>query len=430
MKIFAGYLIFINICALVIYGIDKYRAKRKKWRISERFLLLIALVGGSVGALCGIFLFRHKTRKWRFTIGVPCILLLQLLIAGFIFFHVKAKRESPSAVVSRQLEAMHDPSEEIIRHFISYETPEGFSSDDAALNETVTEAIRAFFRDYDYRIEAENISIDQKSAVVTAQITCLDTRALARDLCLYLTTLSARIDSAGVQPMSTEDYFSLLRRMILENSYKPKSSTVRFHLTKAGGAWQIETDERLQDELVGGFSTCINDPYLLEPQEVLTIYLDEFARLSVDDWLWYLETKDIFATGSPTYADQLDALYMQKITDHFSYTLDSCSVNGDTASARVTITSIDMNAVLALYRQKLLDYADSTESLTDNTDALADAAALYLIESLQETDQTTQIEVSVPLVNDGRTWQPQITDDLTNAFLGDLKSAIAVFHEA
>lgn len=77
------YLAVINIVAFVLYGSDKKRAKQNVWRISERTLLFIALLGGSVGAFLGMRVFRHKTKKALFNIGVPCILLLHVAIAAW-----------------------------------------------------------------------------------------------------------------------------------------------------------------------------------------------------------------------------------------------------------------------------------------------------------------------------------------------------------
>lgn len=80
-----GYLILINLIAFALYGIDKRRAKQGAWRISEYTLLLVALLGGSLGALLGMRYFRHKTRHRKFRYGVPLILLLQLGL-GLYFF--------------------------------------------------------------------------------------------------------------------------------------------------------------------------------------------------------------------------------------------------------------------------------------------------------------------------------------------------------
>ena len=78
------YLALVNLAAFALYGIDKRRAKRDRWRIPEATLLLSALLGGSIGALCGMYLFRHKTRKPRFSVGVPVILAAQLAAVWFL----------------------------------------------------------------------------------------------------------------------------------------------------------------------------------------------------------------------------------------------------------------------------------------------------------------------------------------------------------
>ena len=80
-----GYLILMNLIAFALYGIDKRRAKQGAWRISEYTLLLVALLGGSLGALLGMRYFRHKTRHGKFRYGIPLILLLQLGL-GLYFF--------------------------------------------------------------------------------------------------------------------------------------------------------------------------------------------------------------------------------------------------------------------------------------------------------------------------------------------------------
>ncbi len=72
------YVLGINFLALFIYGVDKVLARSHAWRISERTLLLLALCGGSAGALCGIHLFRHKSRKSIFLLYFSIILLLQI----------------------------------------------------------------------------------------------------------------------------------------------------------------------------------------------------------------------------------------------------------------------------------------------------------------------------------------------------------------
>lgn len=75
------YLVAVNILAFICFGVDKQKAKTHQWRISENTLLGIAVCGGSLGAICGMRLFRHKTKHPKFTIGLPVILLLQAIAA-------------------------------------------------------------------------------------------------------------------------------------------------------------------------------------------------------------------------------------------------------------------------------------------------------------------------------------------------------------
>ena len=72
------YLLAVNILAFVLFGADKQKARRNAWRIPEKTLILSAVIGGSVGAILGMRFFHHKTRKAKFAIGVPVILLVQI----------------------------------------------------------------------------------------------------------------------------------------------------------------------------------------------------------------------------------------------------------------------------------------------------------------------------------------------------------------
>lgn len=76
--------LILNIVAFALYGIDKFKAKRGSWRIPEAVLFGIAVLGGAIGAIAGMFCFRHKTRKDLFRYGLFCVLLIQLIIITVI----------------------------------------------------------------------------------------------------------------------------------------------------------------------------------------------------------------------------------------------------------------------------------------------------------------------------------------------------------
>lgn len=80
----AVYLAVINLATFIVYGADKRRARKGKWRVPEKTLFLLPLLGGSVGALLGMRVFRHKTRHWYFVWGIPAILLAQIALAVWL----------------------------------------------------------------------------------------------------------------------------------------------------------------------------------------------------------------------------------------------------------------------------------------------------------------------------------------------------------
>ena len=83
-RIIIIYLLVINIATFFTYGIDKWKAKKSKWRIREVSLLTLAVLGGSIGAWLGMKVWHHKTMHKKFKYGVPAILILQLALLAYI----------------------------------------------------------------------------------------------------------------------------------------------------------------------------------------------------------------------------------------------------------------------------------------------------------------------------------------------------------
>ena len=78
------YLVIINLIAFLLMAMDKSRARKHQWRIPEKTLFLSAILGGSIGAIAGMYTFHHKTRHWYFVIGMPAILILQIALIVWI----------------------------------------------------------------------------------------------------------------------------------------------------------------------------------------------------------------------------------------------------------------------------------------------------------------------------------------------------------
>lgn len=109
------YLIILNVVTFLVFGLDKWKAKRRKWRVREAALLLLAVLGGSIGAWVGMYVWHHKTLHKKFRYGVPLILLAQIVL--LLFCSCGSKRQMVSnAEVMPSAGAEHSPSVLIVMY--------------------------------------------------------------------------------------------------------------------------------------------------------------------------------------------------------------------------------------------------------------------------------------------------------------------------
>ena len=86
LKWLALWVLFWSILDYVLMGIDKWKARRERWRVPEKTFFLVALLGGSLGAILGMYAFHHKTRHWYFKWGLPAILVAQAALGGWLYW--------------------------------------------------------------------------------------------------------------------------------------------------------------------------------------------------------------------------------------------------------------------------------------------------------------------------------------------------------
>lgn len=351
--------------------------------------------------------------------------LLLVLCAMLLF---GCSKYTPEKTVSQELSLIQQLDEETIKAFVSYEDMMHSVTGDTSIGEETTEAVELFFKNFKYKILSS--SSNDKTSIVNVEITNLDTKELAKDLYLaILVRTVAPNDHNEDLPLSMNAYFTLLRDILLENTYELVSTTAHFDLIKTDAGWSIQGTERLEDELVSGFITYLNDPYLLSPEELTVSVLDKFKELTPQEWIDYLGMNDIFATGTSLY-EKIDLAFAEQITAHFDYTIHEAAEKEKDASVKVVINSLDMQSVLSEYMDRLMEYAETTEAIRDTNAELADKTSAMLLECLQSNKKSMQKEIIIEFINTGTNWDMQLNNDFTDALLGNLNEALEDFEIA
>ncbi len=349
--------------------------------------------------------------------------LCLLFLAAALFLTGCGKSKAEQAVIE-ELDLIKELDEETITSFVSYEDMVHSGTSVSEIGPETTEAVQLFFKNFDYKILS--CEIENDIAEVTVRITNLDMQSLAKDLCLELTRRSAN-PLEETSDLSMNDYFSLLGKVIKENSYKILSTDAVFETAKLpDGSWTIQNTDSLEDSLVSGFLTYLHDPYLLTPEEVLTATFDYFLDFTPKNWITYLDMNDIFSTGS-SISDEIDLELANQIAGFFQYEIEGSSVQGDSAQVTVSITSLDLSSVLESYREKLLEYASTTEAVRATDSELAEKTAQILYTCLQENDASASHSLTLSFDNNGSSWEMSLDSAFTNAILGDLTGAVEVF---
>ena len=419
------YIILINLAAFLMMGIDKSRARRHRYRIPVKVLLFTAIIGGSIGILLGMYLFRHKTAKVLFYIGVPLILVLQLVLIFFLYRANKERIGSPSTTVQQELELIRGLDDDTISSYISYQNLTGPQVAEGEIGSEASPAVHQCFRKFKYRITGETLE-DDSHASVNAEITNIDTKALAVDLCTELTRRSLQIYPEP-EPLSTGDYYSLFHQILNSHTYNLVTTNAVFHLIKDESGWIIMADDQLSDELVSGFITNMNDPYLLSATDFLTMQLDEFRDFSTENWRSFLNLQDVFQTGSETYAPMLDQVFLDRLASSFDYNIIRCTETGSQATAEVRVTSLDLHTAMDQYQEAVVSYAKDPKNLRADSQKTSDEMIRMLLDALKADNGTASTDIQLKLANNGTSWSVSLGSDFTNALMGDVAGALESF---
>lgn len=335
----------------------------------------------------------------------------------------------PEKAVRKELDLIQQLDEPTIKSFVSYEDIQLSSSEPLEINEETTEAVRLFFQDFRYHIDASSQSADETAAEVQLSITNLDSQLLAKDLCREMYRASLKYNDTSADTKGLNSSFALMRKCLTDHEYPKKTISTSVQLTKQNGVWCIQESPEFEDALVGGLVSYLSDPYLLQPEEVLDLTLEPFRDFTAQQWASYLDFSDLFPQDSELSAS-LDDLVCEKLADYFDYEIIESVQDQDQAEVTVNITSFDLNSAVEQCLDPLIAYAKTTASIRASEEEIAQKTAEILLNALKTNTDSITIPVKITLHNDGHTWDAALDEEFTAALLGDLTSSLESLNAA
>ena len=422
-----SYLAVINLIGFAAFGIDKYKAVHHKWRIRESTLFAIAILGGSIGCLLGMRVFHHKTLHPSFRIGIPLILIVEL-IAGCIFFYTYSNdtpyRQDPIKVVRHELDALSQQKESAIAKVLDVHDVFPSADSEKTLSSDITSVFADFFQDFSYQIKDSTQQGD--SASVTVSLTTPDGQALAKEYSrqVMIKQIQNSASPASVD-FSLEDCYLLLGNVLKNNDFKTVTSEYTITLTRSEKSWSIDSPKSLSAAVTGNFSTYVADASLFSPSEVIAIHLDTLKDFDTEQLNRYLALDSLFNSEDASSRSVVKAIanHLLNCLD-YSITSETLSDDGTDASVDLDLTSCDFSSIVSSYQEQYTAYLNSSQALEDGTEGRQTHATALLTDCITANTQTLTTPVTIHLTNDGNNWRIPQSDEITTALLGNLEEAL------
>lgn len=432
MKILFTCLLFVNIAGFLAFGIDKYKAIHNKWRIRESMLMLFALLGGGPGCLLGMYLFHHKTRHRKFTIGIPVILTIELLLgcAAAYFYHQQLPYDhDPKKLVNHELSLIKSTDSEIIDSYLSYQDIFPTETTDKTIPDEIESVFTDFFRSFSYHIN--NVKTEDNTSEVTVSLTTLDGRQVAREYSRQALTKQIQNSAtpAGVD-FSLEDCYILLGTVLKENSFDTIPSEYTISLTQNGDIWSISSPEDLGAALTGNFAAYVSDADLFTPSEIVEIHLDTLKGFDGEQLNRFLSLDNLFL-GDAEYKRTISRALASQLLKYLDYQITSETISEDqtTATVNMELTSCDCTSMMNQYREKVTAYTSTAQALQDGIEGRLNKANELLVESITVNTSTVTTPVTIHLRNDGASWRLEMNDEMSEALLGKINEAVSEISE-
>lgn len=427
MKFLLIWLAVINLTGFAAFGLDKYKAVHNKWRIRESVLFLFAFLGGAPGCLLGMYLFRHKTRHKKFTIGIPAILVLELMLACvscyYYWNHLPYDR-SPAKLIDHELSLLQNSDPDTLEQFLSYQDIFPAESADKPIPDEVETVFTEFFKPFSYKIN--NVKTNGATAEVSVSLTTADGKKLAKEYSrrALIKQIQNTANPSNVE-FSLEDCYLLLGTVLKEMSAPPVTSKHTFSLTQNSGVWSITSPGDFESAVTGEFAAWVSDANLFTPSEILALHLDTLKNFDSEQLSRYLALDSIFS-GDAEYKRTISRELAAQLLTYLDYSITSEMISEDKAAASVEleVTSCDCRSMMSRYKESVMEYTKTSQALEDGISGRLNTANKLLVASISENTATTTTGFTMHLTNDGANWKLEMSDEMSEALLGNISEAI------
>lgn len=351
------------------------------------------------------------------------IIAAVIVFVCIIIFAGGSNERAIKKVVTAELDQLKNMDSETVSSYLSYETLFPESEETGKISDEIKEIFPLFFEDFSYSIK--DISIDKNEAAVDVRIKVIDAATLAKD---YMKAAMQKRIASSANPSaveySLEDYYLLLRDLLLENKYDMVKEDCQLSLEKEQGEWKVKHTKTSDNQLTGNFVSHLSNSNLFTPEEIIEIHFDTIKGFDLEQLNRYLQLDTLFDMDDTDQRTMTQAVAAQ-IHEHFDYKILDSETDGQTVTVSLEITSWDSKSVLTNYETALASYLTTSQALEDGTSGRLAVANQLLLENIEANTASATTPITLELTNDGSSWKLQMTDEVAQAILGNIGTALS-----
>lgn len=328
--------------------------------------------------------------------------------------------------VKAELDQLKNPGDDTIRQYLSSDDLFPENQEESAsrdIGPEITEIFTQFFEKFSYHID--KINVNKTNATATVTVKNIDANALARDY--TAAALKKRITSdanPSQVEFSLKDSYLLLGNTLKNNEYKLKETTFDMNLKCKKEKWTVQHDEDLDNKLTGHFLSYMADSNLLTPEEVVEIHFGTIQEFDTEQLNIYLSLDSLLDTDD-TYSSSIAHAMAAQIGRFFDFELLDSKNDQRNATVNMRITSSDFKSIMDNYQENLAVWLQTSEAFSGGAKGRREKERKLLLESIEQNNASTVTEIAISLVNDGMSWKMQMNEDIAQAILGGVDSALA-----